>query len=719
MKHSREVQVKAFLKVFCSGLILGNFACMAVAAACEGDPCQDLLIRFSDRASPQQISSVLSQEGLEEVQFFPGSKIFRVEGNSAESSAKILKRLNAERSVAYAEPNYRVEATRSPNDPLYESQWALHNTGQSGGSSGDDINMEAVWNILTGSHSIVVAVIDTGIDYTHPDLAANMWTNPGEIPDNNTDDDHNGFVDDYYGYNFDGYTSDPMDDHFHGTHVAGTIGALGDNGIGVAGISWTAKLMAVKFLNSGGSGYLSDAISAIEYAVDNGATVLNNSWGFMSGQAIPSNPALEPVQSLRDAIAYADTHGAIFVAAAGNSGVDSDVYANYPSSYSVANILSVASTDRNDDRSSFSNWGLISVDLGAPGSSILSTYPTWYVDPPYATISGTSMATPHVAGAAAIIWADNPSLSHRQVIDRIKQGVTPLSSLAGITVTGGRLNVWQSILLNDPSLNHAPIAYAGADQYKEVGDTISLSGSATDEDGDTSFSYAWTLSKPSGSAASLSSDSAASTSFVADAVGDYYASLVASDWTASSTASTVTIHVSESASNRPTVVIRAQSEESSGSGEATIGSQVSLGEKIILNGTQSASGSAAADLSVNADESLSYSWSFIERPSGSQSSIYDSSQAVAYFYPDVSGRYTVQLSVSNGRYTSTGEVSFQAVSGGGSGGSADSGGGSGGCSMQAGESTPNLMLIPLLVFSLAFPLSLQRKRKITPSHIVN
>lgn len=688
--------MKAISKLFLTSvfLIIGQTG-FANLQACEGEDCHDFLIRFSSRATPEQINNVLSQEGLEEVQFFPGSKIYRVEGLSSESSTKILQRLNEKKTVAYAEPNYIVEANRTPNDPYYSSLWALQNTGQSGGTVGADIDIDSVWDSLTGS-SVVVAVIDTGIDYDHPDLAANMWTNSGEIPNNSIDDDNNGYVDDYYGYNFWYYHGDPVDDHYHGTHVAGTIGAVGDNGIGVVGVNWNAKLMAVKFLNSSGSGYLSDAISAIEYATDNGAKVLNNSWGFMSGQQLPSNPALEPVQSLRDAIEYADQNGVIFVAAAGNDAVDSDQSANYPSSYSVANILSVASTDRNDDRSYFSNWGSISVDLGAPGSAILSTYPTWYVDPPYATISGTSMATPQVAGAAALIWQDNPTLTHRQVIDRIKQGVSPVSSMNGITVTGGRLNVRQSILLNDPDLNHAPIASAGADQYKEAGDTVQLQASATDEDGDSHFTYAWTLTTPSGSSAALSDSEISDPSFVADIVGNYYASLIVSDWNASSTAATTVIYVAEGASNRPTVVIRAQSEQSS-DGEASIESQVVIGEKILLNGSQSADASSSVDPSVSASESLSYSWSFIERPAGSSSSIYDSNQAIAHFYPDSGGRYTIQLSVSNGQYTSTGEVSFQAIS---ASAVSDSGGGSGGCSLSKSEANPSILFIFLFLISV-------------------
>ncbi len=694
--------VKRILKFFIFLFLFLTLLYSQAAFACEGKSCKDLLVRFSDRADVNQISSILSDEDLNAVQFFPGTKIFHVEGNSSESYEHILKRLNENQKVAYAAPNLPISTSTSPNDPYYSYLWALHNIGQDGGTIGDDIGMESVWSVLTGSSDIIVAIVDTGIDYNHEDLAANMWINPGEIPNNNIDDDHNGYVDDYYGYNFYDYNNDPMDDFFHGTHVAGTIGAVGDNGIGVTGINWHVKLMAVKFLNSSGSGYLSDAIPAIEYAVDNGAKILNNSWGFNSGAPIPSDYTQEIYQPLRDAIKYADDHGVIFVAAAGNSGVDSDENANYPSAYSVQNIISVAATDRNDNLAYFSNWGKISVDLGAPGVDIWSSFPTWYANPPYASISGTSMATPHVAGAAAMVWANNTNLSHRQVINRILQGVSPNSDLANKSVTGGRLNLWQSILLNDPSLNHAPIAYAGPDQSKEVGDTISLSGSATDEDGNTNFSYSWSLTKPSGSSASLSNSDSASPHFKADVVGDFYATLVVSDGINDSTPSSVTIHVAEGSSKTPTVVISALSGNAGGSGEALVGSQVSLGEKIILDGTQSSTGLGNADVSASTSDTVTYQWSFIERPNGSNSTISDNNQPIAFFYPDQSGRYTVQLSVSNGKYTSTGELSFMALNNAGSGASDSSGGGSGGCTMTSNSQNDFSLLFYFLPFALLF-----------------
>lgn len=183
-------------------------------------------------------------------------------------------------TVVYAEPNAAVQALQStPNDPSFALLWGLSNTGQSGGTVGADMHAQEAWTITTGHPGVVVAVIDTGIDYTHPDLAANMWINPGEIPGNGIDDDGNGFVDDVYGYDFFNRDGDPRDDHFHGTHVAGTIGAFGNNGVGVVGVNWTVQLMALKFLGASGSGDVAGAISAIQYAIDNGAEVLSNSWG--------------------------------------------------------------------------------------------------------------------------------------------------------------------------------------------------------------------------------------------------------------------------------------------------------------------------------------------------------------------------------------------------------------------------------------------------------
>ena len=207
-------------------------------------------------------------DGLHEVDLDPGVQV-----------TDAVSQFQAEPQVLSAEPDYQLQASRTSNDPDLGSQWALHNTGQDGTTPGIDIDAQKAWDTTTNASRTVVAVIDSGIDYTHPDLAANIWTNPGEIPGNGIDDDHNGYVDDVHGYDFVNNDSDPMDDFGHGTHVAGIIGAVGNNNRGVAGVAWNVQLMALKFLDANGVGYTSDAIRALDYAVANGASISNHSWG--------------------------------------------------------------------------------------------------------------------------------------------------------------------------------------------------------------------------------------------------------------------------------------------------------------------------------------------------------------------------------------------------------------------------------------------------------
>ena len=333
-----------------------------------------------------------------------------------------------------------------PNDPSYPQLYALNNTGQTGGTFDADIDAPEAWNITTGSRAIVVGVIDTGIDYTHPDLAANIWTNPGEIAGNGVDDDANGFVDDVHGYDFANNDGDPMDDHYHGTHVSGTIGAVGNNGTGVAGVSWNVSLMALKFLDASGSGWDSDAIRAVNYATMMRMTygvnvrVTSNSWGGGSYDT-----------GLLDAINVGGAAGIMFVAAAGNDGQNTDVSPNYPASYDSAAIVSVAATDKNDSLAWFSNYGLTSVDLAAPGVSITSTLP----GNRYGTLSGTSMATPHVSGVAALALAVDPSLTVAQLKSSLLDNVDLIPALAGRTAAGGRLNaaaVVSSLVVGGPTV---------------------------------------------------------------------------------------------------------------------------------------------------------------------------------------------------------------------------------------------------------------------------
>ena len=224
--------------------------------------------------------------------------------------------------------------------------------GQSGGTPDADIDAPETWSFQTGAQ-VVIGVIDTGVDRTHPDLAANIWTNPGEIAGNGLDDDGNGYVDDVHGWDFVNGDNDPMDDHGHGTHCAGTIAGIGDNGIGVAGVCWSARIMALKFLDAGGYGTTSDAVLAVEYATANGARLTSNSWGRHGYSA-----------ALYDAIAAARDAGALFIAAAGNDGVNNDLSPHYPSSYDLSDIIAVAATDRNDGLANFSCYGAASVDVG-------------------------------------------------------------------------------------------------------------------------------------------------------------------------------------------------------------------------------------------------------------------------------------------------------------------------------------------------------------------
>jgi len=347
--------------------------------------------------------------------------------------------------VEYIEPNaiYTLQGgptttstpatTPLPNDPSLSDQWGLHNIGQTGGIVDVDIDAPEAWQQSTGSN-VVVGVIDSGIDYTHPDLNDNMWVNTGEIAGNGLDDDGNGYVDDVYGYDFINNDSDPIDDNSHGTHVAGTIAAETNNGIGVAGVAPDAQLMALKIFDAAGTTTTFAITQAIEYATLMGADLTNNSWGGGSFS-----------QAIYDAIAAAGAADQLFIAAAGNGGPDfigdnNDLIPHYPSNYDLDNIIAVAATDHTDQLGVFSNYGATSVDLAAPGVDIWSTIPGGY-----GIKSGTSMATPHVAGVAAQVLSQDPSLSFQQVKQAILDGVDPVAALAGTSVTGGRLNAFNAL----------------------------------------------------------------------------------------------------------------------------------------------------------------------------------------------------------------------------------------------------------------------------------
>ncbi|OHU94212.1 S8 family serine peptidase [Pseudoalteromonas byunsanensis] len=356
------------------------------------------------------------------------------------SHKEAIAMLSKHPAVEYAEPDYKVSVMGIPDDARFDELWGLHNTGQTGGTADADIDAPEAWDISVGSRDVIVGVIDTGVDHTHPDLAANMWVNPNEIAGDGIDNDGNGYIDDVHGINAITGAGDPMDDQGHGTHVSGTIGAVGNDGTGVVGVNHEVSIVGCKFLDASGSGSTSDAIKCIDYLVglrEAGVDVRvsNNSWG---GGGFS--------QALADALTASEEAGILFVAAAGNSAVDNDASPHYPSSYEHESVLAVASTTHTDDMSSFSQWGLTSVDLGAPGSAILSTVPGGG----YSSYSGTSMATPHVAGAAALTLSVNPTLTTAELKAVLMDSGDDNAALNGKVVSGKRLNVANALEAADP-----------------------------------------------------------------------------------------------------------------------------------------------------------------------------------------------------------------------------------------------------------------------------
>ncbi len=355
--------------------------------------------------------------------------------------------------VEYAEPNYQIKlddptntvspsdlllrennsGAGLPNDPMFKEQWALSNVGQNGGKKDADIAAIKAWLKTQGSGDVVVAVLDSGVDYTHPDLVSNMWLRPETVPQYK--DDELGSFNDLQGFNAADNLSDPMDDNGHGTHCSGIIGAEGDNDEGIAGINWKVKIMPLKFMGRGGFGTTKDAIEAINYAIDrkrNGVNVrvINASWG----STLYS-------KALEDAIRAAGEEGILFVAAAGNATTDNDKRPHYPSNYKLPNVISVAALDRNDQLASFSNFGAKTVHIAAPGKDILST---WLNDG-YREASGTSMASPYVAGVAALILASEPKLTVEKLRERILKAVDSNNSLSGKVESGGRINAAKAL----------------------------------------------------------------------------------------------------------------------------------------------------------------------------------------------------------------------------------------------------------------------------------
>ncbi|MDP3789057.1 MAG: S8 family peptidase, partial [Candidatus Omnitrophota bacterium] len=410
--------------------------------------------------------------------------VYILKGVDTESKTikEICEDLKNDPNIEYAEPNYIVSICLTPNDPLYPIQWPLSNTGQAYPESGYynpppgtpdcDIDAPEAWDVSTGSPDIVVAVIDTGVDYTHRDINDNMWKNLAElngVPA--VDDDGNGYVDDIYGYDFCNYLkprdSDPIDDAGHGTHVAGIIAAEGNNGLDITGICWNTKIMALKFLDSNGWGQVSDAVDAFYYAANNGARITSNSWG--GGRYS---------QTAQDAINYAHDQGLVMMAAAGNDNLSS---LQYPACYD--NMIAVSATNSNDGKAPFSNYGTW-IDVAAPGVHILSlrangtSMGTIYDD--YTTIaSGTSMACPQASGLAALIYSFHPEFTNEQVRQVLRHTTDAPPAGTNQYIGTGRINALKALQLDRVSNATLSITFPRPDN--PISGVIDIIGTATDD----------------------------------------------------------------------------------------------------------------------------------------------------------------------------------------------------------------------------------------------
>ena len=433
----------------------------------------EIVVGFKKSATKVQINQVLAKltpEKQREIQVaskheVPSNKNYHLKLKQNLTVRDGLKIVLAENCVKYAEPNYIVFPALSPNDPYYNS------SGTWGNSYPDlwgahKIECDLAWEVSTGT-GVIVAVVDSGVDLVHEDLAASIWTNSGEIPGNGIDDDGNGYVDDVSGWDFVDHDNDPTDNYGHGTHVAGTIAAAGNNSMGITGIAFNAKIMALRGLGTGGGGTIADLAESLYYAANNGAEIINASWGGPGDS-----------QTIRDAVNYVhDVKGCIFVAATGNDNEDASGF--YPARYS--NAITVAASDWNDQKAYFSNWGNM-IDISAPGVDVLScrangTNKGVPVGLNYTRMQGTSMAAPHVSGLCALILADNPSLGPEEVRQILRDSADDIGD-PGFDISFGYGRINANAALGDLTDNGiATITHPGFNET--VQDTIAVSGTAS------------------------------------------------------------------------------------------------------------------------------------------------------------------------------------------------------------------------------------------------
>jgi subtilisin family serine protease len=450
--------------------ILVSATLLALAAAAAPPPAAELattedwvpgeiVVKFAEGTATGPVEGLRRALGAREVREIPGIRVrqWRLgKGLTVEQALEIVEKHASKGSIEYAEPNYLFHTAGFPDDLLRSELWGLHNVGQASGKADADIDAPEAWTMTTGTDAVLVAIVDTGIDAAHPDLQGN--------------------IDLVNGRDFVNGDDDPDDDNGHGTHVAGTIGAVGNNGLGVAGVCWRVKILPVKGLNSAGSGDNATLAAAIQYAGERGARVISASWG-----------GDRRAKAVEDAIARS---GALFVAAAGNAGTTTK---HYPAAYTLDNIVSVAATDRNDRLATFSSRGGDWVDLGAPGVDILSTYR----GQGYRLASGTSMATPHVSGVAALVLSLHPGYTPLQVKSQLLSSVDPLPDLQGVTVTGGRLNAARAVGIAPatPADESKPDAISDlvVESVTTTSVTLSFTAPADGGEGSPGFAYLYDL----------------------------------------------------------------------------------------------------------------------------------------------------------------------------------------------------------------------------------
>jgi hypothetical protein len=399
-----------------------------------------VIVSLSAGHSRTDLEAAVARHGFGIRHEIPGSECFLVSTPSVtlDSVVVLIRALGTVACVDIVEPDYVVEvADTTPNDTEFSLLWGMNK-----------IEIPRVWDMTTGSGDGVIAVFDTGFDLDHPDLAGNLWSNVNEIADNGLDDDNNAYVDDCHGWDFYSNDNDPTDGHGHGTHVSGTIGAVGNNGLGVAGVNWQTRIMPIKiFSNAGSFGTISDVVAGVFYVITHRIRgvplrVTNHSWGGTGYN-----------QVLRDALEIAGGQGIMHVAAAGNQGnLNNDATPHYPASFDLSNVLAVANTSESDALHYTSHYGATSVDLAAPGVGIESTLPGGYGEK-----SGTSMSCPHVTGVAAMMFGYMPELTWQEVRQAILDGVDIVPGLAGKCVTGGRLNAYGAFETFSPIIEHTPL----------------------------------------------------------------------------------------------------------------------------------------------------------------------------------------------------------------------------------------------------------------------